>query len=49
MMGVTPKAGHKLGVMVARNRKACVSQYMTLVPCNNEAKDTTKYPVLELK
>ena len=49
MMGVAPKAGHKLGVMVARNRKAGVSQYMTLVPCNNEAKDTTKYPVLELK
>jgi len=49
VMGVTPKAGHRLGLMVARIRKAGVSQYMTLVPCNNEAKDTTKYPVLELK
>jgi len=49
MMGVQPKAGHKLGVMAARLRKAGVSEYMTLVPCDNEAKDTTKYPVLELK
>jgi len=49
IMGVTPKPGHKLGLMVARNRKAGVSQYMTLVPCDNEAKDTTKYPVFELK
>jgi len=49
VMGVSPKPGHKLGVMVARVRKAGVSQYMVLVPCDNEAKDTSKYPVLELK
>jgi hypothetical protein len=49
VFGVTPRAGHRLGLMVARSRKAGVRQYMTLVPCNDEAKDTTKYPVLELR
>ncbi|MFW6158119.1 MAG: sugar-binding protein [Planctomycetota bacterium] len=48
-MGLQAKTGHKLGLMVARNRKPAGGAYVTLVPCNGEAKDTTKYPVLELK
>lgn len=50
-LGVTPKVGHQLGLMVARNRLAAggTDRSMYLVPCNNEAKDTSVYPVLELK
>jgi len=48
-MGIEAKKGHKLGLMVARSRKPDGGGYYTLVPCGNEAKDTTKYPVLELK
>jgi hypothetical protein len=50
-LGITPAPGHKLGVMVARVRKAGSDkgQGMYLVPCNDEAKDTKVYPVLELK
>lgn len=50
-LGVTPKPGHKLGLMVARNRRAGLaeSQLLFLVPCGQEAKDTSTYPVLEVK
>jgi hypothetical protein len=48
---VTPAPGHKMGLMVCRLRKAGLdkAQWMYLVPCNEEAKDTKAYPVLELK
>jgi hypothetical protein len=50
-LGIEPEAGDKIGVMVARNRVCDLvkSQYTTLVPCNNEAKDTSVYPVVQLK
>jgi len=50
-IGVTPKPGHKFGLMVARNRRAGLDQPqgLYLVPCNDEAKDTSLYPVLELR
>ena len=50
-LGITPAAGLKLGLMVARDRKAGAEKNgcMYLVPCNDEAKNTTAYPVLELK
>jgi hypothetical protein len=50
-VGVTPRPGHKLGLMVARNHHAAQTQgkQFYLVPCAQEAKDTTAYPVLELR
>jgi hypothetical protein len=50
-VNVDPEAGHKLGLMVARNHKAnrTRGKQQYLVPCNEEAKDTSKYPVLELR
>ncbi len=49
-VGITPKPGHRLGLMVARNRLAGgTHQSLYLVPCNQEAKDTSLYPVLELR
>jgi Carbohydrate family 9 binding domain-like len=50
-LGVTPKPGHKLGLMVARTRCAGLddSQNLFLVPCREEAKSVEDYPVLELK
>ena len=49
-IGVTPRSGHRLGLMVQRVRFAGVSQaqWLQLAPCGGEAKDTTKYPVLQL-
>lgn len=43
--------GCKLGLMVARLRRAGLTQdqWMYLVPCENEAKNTRVYPVLQLK
>jgi len=48
---ISPKSGHKLGIMVARNRRVGLSkaQGYFLAPCNREAKDTSAYPVFELK
>ena len=47
---VTPKVGHKFGLMVARDRKAGgKSEDIYLVPCGEEAKDTSTYPTFELK
>lgn len=50
-MKISSKLGHKLGIMVARNRKAGLpkAQGLFIVPCNKEAKDTSSYPVFELK
>ena len=51
-VGITFTSGHKLGLMVARNRRAAglaKPQGMYLVPCGGEAKDTSLYPVPELK
>jgi len=44
-------AGHKLGLMVQRDRKAGLEkpQALFLIPCNKEAKNTAVYPVLQLK
>ena len=47
-LGIKAKKGHKIGVMVARNRKPGGGSYVTLVPCDNEAKNTAKYPTLKL-
>jgi len=50
VLEITPEAGHELGLMVARNRRAGGrSESLYLVPCRDEAKDTGTYPVLELK
>jgi hypothetical protein len=47
---MTPEPGRKLGLMVARNRRAGGSgEVFYLVPCDNEAKKTAVYPVVELK
>jgi len=47
---MTAAAGTKLGLMVARTRKAGGQpQTFYLVPCDNEAKKTSVYPVFELK
>ena len=50
-LGVASKPGLKIGLMVARTRKAgaAKSQTFYLVPCNDEAKDTSVYPAFELK
>ncbi len=50
-IGVTPKPGHKFGLMVARNHHADRSraQQYYVVPCGAEAKNTSVYPVLELR
>ncbi len=49
-LGVTLKPGHKMGLMLARNRKAGgKSETYYLLPCGEEAKDTESYAVLELK
>ncbi|MCG3181935.1 MAG: hypothetical protein BIFFINMI_04381 [Phycisphaerae bacterium] len=49
-LGVTPKPGSKIGLMVARNRRTGArGEGLYLVPCREEAKDTSLYPVLELK
>jgi len=50
-LGVTPKPGHKLGLMVARNHQAnrTRGKQFYVVPCNREAKNTSVYPVLELR
>ncbi len=50
-IGVTPKPGHKFGLMVARNHHAerTRAQQYYLVPCGAEAKNTSVYPVFELR
>lgn len=50
-MGLKPTAGHKLGMLVARGRQAGLGkgQSLFVVGCRGEAKDTTAYPVFELK
>ncbi|MCX7590916.1 MAG: hypothetical protein N2255_04740, partial [Kiritimatiellae bacterium] len=50
-MALKPEPGSKLGLMVARLRRAGLAdeQWMYLVPCEGEAKNTAVYPVLELK
>lgn len=48
-LGVTPKPGKKIGIQVARNRRAGEKgEANYLMPCNDEAKDTSAYMLLEL-
>jgi len=49
-LGVKPVSGQKLGVMVARNRVAGLARGrgLYLVPCDNEAKNTELYPVVQI-
>lgn len=49
-LGMKAAPGQKLGIMVARSRLAGgKNQNFYLVPCDSEAKNTSLYPVIELK
>jgi hypothetical protein len=49
-LGISATPELKLGLMVARSRKAgSRNQSFYLAPCEDEAKNTSVYPVLELK
>lgn len=47
-IGMKGKTGEKLGLQIARNDRI-TRQMSYMAPCNDEAKDTTCYPTLELK
>jgi hypothetical protein len=50
-IGLTGKAGEKLGLQIARNRrlKLAKGEFAYLVPCEHEAKDATLYVALKLE